>query len=155
MPSVAHFRGVLSTQAFLPDGINPASYMAPHQAKKCFEEVDKVVEGLRAAMDGTESGVTAPGSGPISSGGGSSWFFCAHSDSLVQMDPAVLASYANALKHSPFFAEVRGGGERDTTQVHKTKNKLETARRGKNRITIGLDTNKTNVPPGHPKKEAK
>ena len=121
MPSVAHFlRGALSAQAFLPDRINPASYMATHQAQKCFEDVDKVVEGLRAAMDGTESTATDPGSEPTS-GSSSSWLFYAHSDTLIQMDPAVLASYANAVKHSPFFGEVQGEDEKDTTQVSRKK----------------------------------
>lgn len=110
----------MSSQAFLPDGVNPARYMAAHQANKCFEDVDKVSRGLRAAAtsnaatatDETGSKATGPG------GDTSSWFFCAHSDSFVQMDPSVLASYANALKHSPFFAEDWGD---DKTQVSKKK----------------------------------
>lgn len=108
----------MSSQAFLPDGVNPARYMAAHQANKCFEDVDKVSQGLRAAATSTaatdEAGSKAAGHG----GDSSSWFFCAHSDSFVQMDPAVLASYANALKHSPFFAEDWGD---DKTQVRKKK----------------------------------
>ena len=85
--------------------MNPASHVATRQANTCFEEIDMVLEEIHAsssaaALDDTESEATGP------FGDTSSWLFCAHTDSLVQVHPAVLASYANALAKPPFFAEV-------------------------------------------------
>ena len=85
--------------------MNPASHVATRPAKKCFEEVDSVLEDLQAsssiaAMDETEPEATGLADDTRS------WLFRAHTDSLVQVHPAVLASYANALALRPFFAEV-------------------------------------------------
>ena len=84
------------------------------QAEKCFEEVDSVLGELHAASPPAAtieetSTVATDAAGNTTT----AWFFCAHTESLIQMDPVVLASYANALTLSPLFIEHDGGKKDD------------------------------------------
>ena len=96
--------------------------MATRQAGKCFEEVDNMVKRLSfassyAAMAARASAEDADAAGDATI----NWFFCAHTQSLVQMDPAVFALYDNALTLSPLVAA--DWVEEEDMQVSTTKSK--------------------------------
>ena len=98
-------------QAFLPETYNPARSMAGRQARRCFEQVDILLEDLRASPTAAEKPSPAVDTT-------SSWFFCPHAKSLIQLDPAVLAFayHANALQLSPLFA-ADDGEEKDDWDI--------------------------------------
>lgn len=101
----------VGSQAFLPEAVNPARSLATREAARCFEEVDILLDGLRGSSSTAtmmpETASSSPAVDAASDTIIASWFFCPHEKSLVQLDPAVPASYTDALTLSPLLWRTR------------------------------------------------
>lgn len=92
-------------QVFLPDKFNPVRLLSTRRADTCFQEADSMLGHLLSASPAAVAVAekASAAAGNVAGDTSSVWFYCAHTQSLVQLDPAALAARGNALSLSPLL----------------------------------------------------